>query len=95
MFVSVNVRFYEDDYLRNMKFRSWLVLEKLLGERCSTHLRETVSHPVVRETQTEAEPMEPHNSGRVVKRPDRYDIYDIHPSLIYRMAFLFPTWGYG
>ena len=66
MFVSANMRFYKDDYLRNIRSRSWLVLEKLLGERCSTHLRETVSHPVVRETQSGVEPKEPHNSGRVV-----------------------------
>ena len=45
-----NAKFLEDDYIKNMKPRSRMILEEILGEGSSALPKEIVSNPVVRET---------------------------------------------
>ena len=51
-FVSTNARFLEEDYMKNMKPRSRLILEELLGEESVTPREEVVPRPIVRVPQT-------------------------------------------
>ena len=76
MFVSTNAKFLEEDFMKNAKLRSRLVLDELLEEGSSTSQREIVSQPIIRELQTEAEPAMPRHSGRVVREPERYGMYN-------------------
>ena len=71
MFVSTNARFLEEDYIKNMKPKSRLILEELLGEEFTTPQEEAVPRPINREPKTEAEPMTPRRSGRVVRQPEK------------------------
>ena len=66
-FVSTNARFLEEDYIKNMKPRSRLIIEELLGEKSSISQEEVVPRPIVEETPSEAEPSAPRRSGRVVR----------------------------
>ena len=67
MFVSTNARFLEEDYIKNMKPRSRLILEELLGEGSSNSLEKIVPRPIVRVAPAKAEPAMPRRSGRVVR----------------------------
>ena len=51
-FVSTNAKFLEEDFMKNAKPRSRLVLEELSKEGSSTSQREIVSQPIIREPQT-------------------------------------------
>ena len=62
--------------MKDAKPRSRLVLEELSEEGSSTSQREIVSQPIIRELQTEAEPTMPRRSGRVVREPERYGMYN-------------------
>ena len=75
-FVSTNAKFLEEDFMKDAKPRSRLVLEELSEEGSSTSQREIVSQPIIRELQTEAEPTMPRHSGRVVREPERYGMYN-------------------
>ena len=48
-----------------------------MGEGSSNPQEEAVPRPIVQETQTEAEPSEPRRSGRVVRQPERYGLYNV------------------
>ena len=48
-FVSTNAKFLEEDFMKDAKPRSRLVLEKLSEEGSSTSQREIVSQPIIRE----------------------------------------------
>ena len=49
IFVSTNAKFLEEDFMKNAKPRSRLVLEKLSKEGSSMPQREIVSQPIIRE----------------------------------------------
>ena len=49
MFVSTNAKFLEEDFIKDAKPRSRLVLEELSEEGSSTSQREIVSQPIIRE----------------------------------------------
>ena len=72
-FVSTNARFLEEDYIRNMKPRSRLILEELLGEAPTTSAVGGIPAPIIERPQEE--PTGPRRSGRVVRQPDRYMSY--------------------
>ena len=72
-FVSTNARFLEEDYIRNMKPRSRLILEELLGEAPTTSAVGGIPTPIIERPQEE--PTGPRRSGRVVRQPDRYMSY--------------------
>ena len=75
-FVSTNAKFLEEDFMKDAKPRSRLVLEELSEEGSSTSHREIVSQPIIREPQTKAEPMMPRRSGRVVRELESYGMYN-------------------
>ena len=75
-FVSTNTRFLEDDFMKNTKPRSKLVLEELSREGSSISQREIISQPIIIKLQTEAEPTIPHHSRRVVRESERYGMYN-------------------
>ena len=75
-FVSTNAKFLEEDFMKNAKPKSRLVLGELSEEGSLTSQREIVSQPIIREPQTEAEPTMPRRSGRVVREPERYGMYN-------------------
>ena len=50
-FVSTNARFLEEDYIKNMKPRSRLILEELLGEKSLNAQEESVPRSIIREPQ--------------------------------------------
>ena len=70
-FVSTHARFLEEDYMKDFKPRSRLVLEELLGNVAEPTSRETVPAPIVDETPTDPTPVESRRSGRVVRQSDR------------------------
>ncbi len=72
-FVSTNARFLEEDYIKNMKPRSRLVLEELLGEKPHTSVMGNIHKPIVERPQEES--TMPRRSGRVSRKPDRYMSY--------------------
>ena len=67
IFVSTNVRFLEDDYIKNTKPQNRLILEELSGEESLTPQRENISQPIIIEMQIETEPMMRRHSRRVVR----------------------------
>ena len=75
-FVITNTKFLEEDFMKNAKPRSRLVLEELSKEGSSMSQIEIVSQPIIREPQTEAEPMMPRHNGRVVRELERYGMYN-------------------
>jgi len=74
-FVSTNARFLEEDFIKNMKPRSKLVLEELTGENVHATYPQSIPEPTTDEPQQELTPVEPRRSGRVVRQPDRYMSY--------------------
>ena len=68
-FISTNAQFFEDDYIRDAKSRSRLMMKKLQREG-SSNSQENSSRPVVQETQPEL--TNPRRSGRVSRKPDRH-----------------------
>ena len=75
-FVSTNAKFLEEDFMKNAKPRSRLVLKELSEEGSLMSQREIVSQPIIREPQTEAEPTMPHRSGRFKRELERYGMYN-------------------
>ena len=75
-FVSTNARFLEEDYIKNMKPRSRLIIEELLGEKSSISQEERVPRPIVEETPNAAEPSVPRRSGRIVRQLKKYGLYN-------------------
>ena len=75
-FISTNAKFLEEDFMKDFKPRSRLVLEELSEEGSSTSQREIVSQPIIREPQIAAEPTMPRRIGRVVREPERYGMYN-------------------
>ena len=51
-FVSTNARFLEEEYIKNMKPRSRLIIEELLGDGYLNPQEEAVPRPIIQETQT-------------------------------------------
>ena len=76
-FVSTHARFLEEDYVKNTKPRSRLILEKLSGEGPSVSHEDAIPQPIAEETPSEAEPSMPRRSGRVVQQPDRFGMLDV------------------
>jgi hypothetical protein len=72
-FISTNARFLEEDFMKDVKPRSKIVLEEKLGEEASTSSVRTVLTP----TETQPNLSEPgqvviRRSGRAFQKPDRY-----------------------
>ena len=68
IFVSMNNKFWEDDYIKNTKSRSRLVLKELSRDESSIPQRKIISQLVIKESKTEVEPTLPHRSGKVMKK---------------------------
>ena len=72
VFVSTNVTFLKDDYMKNFKPRSKVVPEEL----CSGQIRKSPSTTDERQSQETAIPIQnilvPRRSGRVVRLPSHY-----------------------
>ena len=76
-FVSTSAHFLEDDYIRDAKPRSRLVIEEMQEEGSSDSQVRTSSQPVSQETHSETEPSVLHRSGRVVRQPDRFGMLNV------------------
>ena len=63
-FVSTNARFLEEDFVKNMKPRSRLVLEELTGENVQVTCPRSIPESTTDEPQQELTPIEPRRSGR-------------------------------
>ena len=64
IFVSTNARFLEEDFIKNMKPRSKLVLEELIDENVQATCPRSIPEPTTDEPQQELTPVEPRHSGR-------------------------------
>ena len=77
VFVSINVMFLEEDYKKEFKPRSKVVLDELLVGSTSTPSTTVVDKniaPLTSERQINVyqNDLPPRRSGRVVRQPDRY-----------------------
>ena len=72
VFISTNATFLEDDYMKNFKPRSKVVLEELHYDQ----IRKSLSTTNERQSQETTIPIQnilvPRRSGRVVRLPSRY-----------------------
>ena len=72
VFISINATFLEDDYMKNFKPRSKVVLEELHYD----HIRKSPSTTNERKSQETTIPIQnilvPRRSGRVMRLPSRY-----------------------
>ena len=76
-FVSTSAHCLEDDYIRDAKPRSRLVIEEMQEEGSSNSQVRNSSQPVSQETHSETEPSVLRRSGRVVRQPDRFGMINV------------------
>ena len=75
-FVSTNARFLEEDFMKDVKPRSKIVLEEKLGEDASASSVRTVLTPTeIQPNSSESRQVGLRRSGRASHKPDRYMSY--------------------